>query len=125
VKEITPMAVVLATPEGELTLKNDFVLALTGYHPDLDFLRNVGIAIGEPPDCRPTVNLETLETNVPGIYVAGVVVGGNRTNEIFIENGRFHGRQIAMDLQRKLGGSEVRVVKPSQRTVAGKLQSAE
>ena len=62
---------------------------------------------------------------MPGIYLAGVVVAGNRTNEIFIENGRFHGRQIAVDLQRKLGGSEVRVVKPSPKTVAGKLQSAE
>src|SRR6516162_5438700 len=56
VKEITLTAVVLNTPKGELTLKNDFVLALTGYHPDLDLLRQIGIEIGEPPDCRPKVN---------------------------------------------------------------------
>ena len=55
VKEITPTTVVLITHDGELTLKNDFVLALTGYHPDFDFLRKVGVQIGDPPDCRPTV----------------------------------------------------------------------
>ena len=125
VKEVLPDAVVLVTPNGEVTLKNDFVLALTGYHPDLDFLRNVGIQIGELPDCRPTVNTETLETNVPGVYLAGVVVAGNRTNEIFIENGRFHGREIALDLQRKIGGSTVPDRESSPKTVAGKLQSAE
>jgi thioredoxin reductase (NADPH) len=104
VKEITPTTVVLKSPERELTLKNDFVLALTGYHPDLDFLRQVGIEIGSPPDCRPKVDIETLETNVAGVYLAGVVVAGNRTGEIFIENGRFHGHQIAADLKRKLDG---------------------
>jgi thioredoxin reductase (NADPH) len=124
VKEITPDKVVLVKPEGEVTLKNDFVLALTGYHPDLDFLRNVGVEIGKLPDCRPTVNLETLETNVPGIYLAGVVVAGNRTNEIFIENGRFHGRQIALDLRRKLGGSPIPDREPPPK-IAGTLQSAE
>ncbi|HLH30471.1 MAG TPA: YpdA family putative bacillithiol disulfide reductase, partial [Terriglobia bacterium] len=88
VQEITPTHIVLNTPKGELTLKNDFVLALTGYHPDLDFLRQIGIEIGPQPDCRPAVQTETLETNVPGVYLAGVVVAGNRTAEIFIENGR-------------------------------------
>jgi len=125
VKEISPTAVVMITPNGEVTLKNDFVLALTGYHPDLDFLQSVGIRIGEPPDCRPSANPETLETNVLGIYLAGVVVAGNRTHEIFIENGRFHGRQIALDLQRKLGGSLAPGYEPSPKTTAGKLQSAE
>jgi thioredoxin reductase (NADPH) len=84
VKEITPTTVVLLTDDGELTVKNDFVLALTGYHPDLDFLRKAGIQIGDPPDCRPAVHPDTLETNVPGVYLAGVVVAGNRTNEIFV-----------------------------------------
>src|SRR6185436_11895322 len=77
VKEISQASVVLETPQGPVSLKNDFVLALTGYRPDLDFLRSIGIRIGEPPDCRPAVNLETLETNVMGIYLAGVVVAGN------------------------------------------------
>jgi thioredoxin reductase (NADPH) len=121
VKEITPTTVGLLTPDGERTLKNDFVLALTGYHPDIDFLRSVGIEVGPPPDCRPAVNSQTLETNVPGVYLAGVVVAGNRTNEIFIENGRFHGREIASDISRKLGGSATAQVQPA----AGRLQSAE
>ncbi len=126
VKEIMPSAVVLATSNGEVTLKNDFVLALTGYHPDLDFLRSIGIQVGEPPDCRPMVNLQTLETNVPGIYLAGVVVAGNRTHEIFIENGRFHGREIALDLKQKLGGGPSGANrKVATKPISGKLQSAE
>jgi len=125
VKEISSAAVVLETADREVTLKNDFVLALTGYHPDLDFLRSVGVQIGELPDCKPSVNLETLETNVPGIYLAGVVVAGNRTHEIFIENGRFHGRQIALDLQRKLGSSAVPSRDVTPKSPAAKLQSAE
>jgi thioredoxin reductase (NADPH) len=99
--EVGPDCVVLQTPSGELRLKNDFVFALTGYHPDFTFMRSLGIELG-PKECRPVCDPETLETNVPGIYVAGVIVAGSRTNEIFIENGRFHGRQIAKSLQRSL-----------------------
>jgi thioredoxin reductase (NADPH) len=124
-KEITADAVLLVTVNGEVTLKNDFVLALTGYHPDLDFLRSAGVQIGELPDCRPSVNQETLETNVAGIYLAGVVVAGNRTHDIFIENGRFHGRQIALDLQRKLGSSAVPLRDRTPKGPARRLQSAE
>jgi thioredoxin reductase (NADPH) len=101
VREITPAAIVLNTREGERTLPNDFVLALTGYHPDFGFLRDLGVEL-TPPECRPRVDTNTLETNVPGIYLAGVVIAGTKTGEIFIENGRFHGRQIAADLRRKL-----------------------
>lgn len=101
VKEILPAEVVLNTPEGELRLKNDFVLAMTGYHPDFEFLTRMGIKL-TGPEKRPEVNPETLESNVPGIYLAGVLIAGNRTNEIFIENGRFHGGVIAEDLRRKL-----------------------
>jgi thioredoxin reductase (NADPH) len=101
------------------------VLALTGYHPDLDFLRKVGVQIGDPPDCRPTVQTDTLETNVPGIYLAGVIVAGNRTNEIFIENGRFHGREIALDLKRKLSASPIPTPQPAMKAPVTKLQSAE
>jgi thioredoxin reductase (NADPH) len=70
------------------------VFAMTGYHPDFTFLKAQGIEL-DPETCRPRVDPETLETNRPGIYVAGVVVGGKKTSDIFIENGRFHGRQIA------------------------------
>lgn len=101
VKEIRPDSVLLATPQGEVTLENQFVFALTGYHPDFDFLRGLGIQLTSD-ECRPKVNPETLETNVPGVYVAGVIVAGSRTNEIFIENGRFHGQRIAADLRQKL-----------------------
>lgn len=97
VVEITPDAVIVETPEGQKTLRNDFVFALTGYHPDFDFLEGLGVEFSGP-DRLPVCNKETLESNVPGIYLAGVIVAGERTNEIFIENGRFHGRQIAAAL---------------------------
>ena len=95
--EITPDTVVVQTPEGRVTLKNDFVFAMTGYHPDFDFLEKLGVRF-EGPDRLPVCDAETLESNVPGIYLAGVIVAGSRTNEIFIENGRFHGLQIAKAL---------------------------
>jgi thioredoxin reductase (NADPH) len=97
VAEITPDTVLLDTPEGPVILKNDFVFAMTGYHPDFEFLEGLGIRF-EGPDRLPVCDPETLESNVPGIYLAGVIVAGARTNEIFIENGRFHGLQIAKSL---------------------------
>jgi thioredoxin reductase (NADPH) len=99
--EITPDAVVVETPAGRQTLKNDFVFAMTGYHPDFNFLEKLGVRF-EGHDRLPWCDPETLESNVPGIYLAGVIVAGSRTNEIFIENGRFHGRQIARALASKL-----------------------
>jgi len=101
VLEIRPDSVMVETPEGRQTLKNDFVFAMTGYHPDFDFLERLGVRF-EGPDRLPVCDAETLESNVPGIYLAGVIVAGSRTNEIFIENGRFHGRQIARALASKL-----------------------
>jgi len=101
VQEIGLDHVVLNTPRGPLRLKNDFVLALVGYHPDYDFLRSMGIELSSEQH-RPVCDPVSLESNVHGIYVAGVIVAGSRTNEIFIENGRFHGKQIADDLKRKL-----------------------
>jgi thioredoxin reductase (NADPH) len=74
---------------------------LTGYHPDFTFLQSLGVRL-EGPDQTPVYDPATLESNVPGIYLAGVVVAGARTNEIFIENGRFHGAQIAAGLHRAL-----------------------
>ena len=101
VQEIGVDHVVVNAPSGPVRLKNDFVLALIGYHPDYDFLRSMGIELSEQ-QCRPVCDPVTLESNVRGIYVAGVIVAGSRTNEIFIENGRFHGKQIADDLKHKL-----------------------
>ena len=71
----------------------DAVFALTGYQPDFAFLMRLGIHL-DPSTQKPAINPDTLETNVPGLYVAGVIVGGEHTSEIFIENGRFHGKQI-------------------------------
>jgi thioredoxin reductase (NADPH) len=124
VKEIRQRAVVITTPEGERTLKNDFVFALTGYHPDFEFLQKFGIQLTSE-DCRPVVNTKTLESNVPGVYLAGVIVAGMRTNEIFIENGRFHGRQIASDLREKLKPSSASRDEASAAPVSTHLQSAE
>jgi thioredoxin reductase (NADPH) len=92
--EILPDAVLLATPEGIVTLKNDFVFAMVGYRPDLDFLSSLGIELDEETQ-RPRTNPETLESDRAGVYLAGVIVAGMHTNEIFIENGRFHGKTIA------------------------------
>jgi thioredoxin reductase (NADPH) len=100
VVQIALDTVVVETPEGRVTLKNDFVFAMTGYHPDFDFLEKLGVRF-EGEDRLPVCDAETLESNVPGIYLAGVIVAGSRTNEIFIENGRFHGRQIARALTSK------------------------
>jgi thioredoxin reductase (NADPH) len=111
VRQICPDHVLVATPAGEVKLKNDFVFALTGYHPDYEFLLKLGLRLSAK-DCRPECDPQTLETNVPGIYVAGVIVAGSRTSEIFIENGRFHGQQIAKDLRHKLGSSGVSVTPP-------------
>jgi thioredoxin reductase (NADPH) len=99
---ITEDSVTLATPEGEKTIANDFVFALTGYHPDFGFLERLGVRLDEANDRCPVCNPSTLESNVPGIYLAGVIVAGERTNEIFIENGRFHGKQIADSLRSSL-----------------------
>jgi thioredoxin reductase (NADPH) len=101
VLEIRERTVLLQTPAGTIEIANDFVFALTGYHPDYDFLKSLGIQISGG-ECRPFCDTQTLESNIPGVYLAGVIVAGARTSEIFIENGRFHGRQIAADLARKL-----------------------
>lgn len=103
VQEINPDCVIIRTPSGPLSVENDFVFALTGYHPDYDFLRSIGIELSAE-QLRPVCDPESLESNVPGIYVAGVIVAGSRTSEIFIENGRFHGKLIASHLRQTLGG---------------------
>jgi thioredoxin reductase (NADPH) len=100
VVEITTDSVVIEGSEGRMTVTNDFVFAMTGYHPDFDFLESFGIRF-EGADRLPICDPDTLESNVPGIYLAGVILAGSRTNEIFIENGRFHGRQIAKALAAK------------------------
>lgn len=94
-------SVELETPEGPVDLKNDFVFAMTGYRPDFEFMAAHGISLNTETG-RPAVNLTTYESETPGMYLAGVVVAGVHTNEIFIENGRFHGGAIAKDIAAKL-----------------------
>ncbi|RAK22188.1 thioredoxin reductase (NADPH) [Anoxybacillus vitaminiphilus] len=94
VKEITEDAVIYTVGDEVKTIKNDFVFAMTGYHPDHEFLKKMGVGIDEETG-RPLYNPDTMETNVEGIFIAGVIAAGNDANEIFIENGRFHGEQIA------------------------------
>ncbi len=95
VTEISEDTVTLDTPEGARVIPNDFVFALTGYHPDFEFLERAGVRLDSLNDRCPVCDPATLESNVKGIYLAGVIVAGERTNEIFIENGRFHGKLIA------------------------------
>ncbi|HEX9725943.1 MAG TPA: YpdA family putative bacillithiol disulfide reductase [Vicinamibacteria bacterium] len=98
VEEILPDKLRLKTGDGRrFEIDNDFVLALIGYHPDYRLLESMGIEI-EPEKGRPVHDPETLESNVPGLYVAGGMVSGRETNKIFIENGRFHGAKIVRHL---------------------------
>ena len=101
VVEIRPDSILLKTPQGETLVKNDFVFALIGYSPDLEFLNSIGVTL-DPATQRPRSDPGTLESERSGVYLAGVIVAGMHTNEIFIENGRFHGTQIADDIAAKL-----------------------
>jgi thioredoxin reductase (NADPH) len=103
VVRITEETVVYRKNGEEKTLKNDFVFAMTGYHPDHQFLKNIDIEI-ETESGRPIYNEETMETNIKGAFIAGVIAAGNNANEIFIENGRFHGELIANEILNKEKG---------------------
>jgi thioredoxin reductase (NADPH) len=94
VEKITETDIQILHKDQLFTLKNDFVFAMIGYHPDHQFLRQIGIQIDDETG-RPIIDELTMETNIDGIYIAGVLAAGNNANEIFIENGRFHGAQIA------------------------------
>lgn len=105
VEEIREQAIVVRTPDGQVELPNDWVLAMTGYRPDYRFLERLGIEIAGD-DCRtPVYDEATFETSRPGVYLAGTVCGGYCTSRWFIENGRHHARQIARHLAR--GSAEV------------------
>ncbi len=105
VKEITPQEVIVTNRAGETRLPAKQVFALTGYHPDFSFIQSLGVHL-DPVTCKPSLDPHTLESNVPGIHLAGVVIGGRHTGEIFIENGRFHGKQIIQALTSKLKTAE-------------------
>lgn len=86
----------IKTPNGLITIKNDFVIAMTGYQPDFSMLRKFGIEL--PENLCPTYNEETMETNIKGLYLAGVVCGGRDTHKLFIENSRVHAAMIVKNI---------------------------
>ena len=89
----------VSTPEGQKILENDFVLAMTGYQPDFSFLSKLGIKLGDDEYKTPVHNPDTMETNIEGIYLAGVICGGLKTNKWFIENSRDHASIIFSNLK--------------------------
>jgi thioredoxin reductase (NADPH) len=95
VREIRRESIVLQTPQGIQELENRWVLALTGYHPDFAFLERLGLTFAADGFRTPVYDSTTFETTRPGVYIAGTVCGGYQTSRWFIENGRFHARQIA------------------------------
>ena len=97
VKRITNEEVLVENGAGEKRLPARRVFALTGYHPDFTFIESLGVRL-DPESRKPALDPNTLESNVAGIHLAGVVIGGRHTGEIFIENGRFHGKQIIQAL---------------------------
>ena len=101
--EIRPAEVDIQTPEGPLTLPNDFVIAATGYQPDFDFLRQIGVALSTDGKYYPAYDPDTQESNQPGLYLAGVICGGMDTHVWFIENSRVHAEQIVADILKKRG----------------------
>jgi len=100
VQRIMEQQVVVQTPSGQITLDNDFVFAMTGYHPDFELLRQIGISLGSDNHLTPCFDADTLQTNRPGIYLAGVVCGGMETSRFFIENSRQHARAISDHMEK-------------------------
>ena len=102
VTEIRPYEIDIQTPDGKLTLENDFVLAMTGYQPDYHLLSTIGITSLNDQFNTPVCDKNTLETNRKNIYLAGVICGGLKTNMLFIENSRVHAAMIIDDIKRKM-----------------------
>ena len=94
ITKIDEDSICINTPEGEKIIENDFVLAMTGYQPDFSFLKKIGIEIGNDEYKTPVHDSDTMETNIEGVYLAGVICGGLKTNKWFIENSRDHASQI-------------------------------
>ncbi|HEU4574960.1 MAG TPA: YpdA family putative bacillithiol disulfide reductase [Chitinophagaceae bacterium] len=101
VKEIREHEVIINTPEGDVTIPNDWVLAMTGYQPNLDFLRKLDIRLSDDEVMKPWIDESTYETNVSHIYLAGVVCGGMNTHRLFIENSREHAAKIIEKIRRE------------------------
>lgn len=99
-RAIRPLEVDIATPEGIITLPNDFVIAATGYQPNFELLQKLGVELSTDGNFYPSYNPDTQESNVPGLYLAGVVCGGMDTHVWFIENSRIHAGRIVANIKR-------------------------
>ncbi len=101
VQKIEPTEVIIQTPTCQRILQNDFVIALTGYRPDFGFLQNIGVELSEDDKKIPSYDPSTMETNIPGLYLAGVICGGMETHKWFIENSRIHAKIIIAHIAEK------------------------
>lgn len=101
ITKIEERSIDIKTPDGDLTIPNDFVLAMTGYQPDFSFLEHIGVQIGDDEFKTPIYNEKTMETNVDSVYLAGVICGGLKTNAWFIENSREHAKMIVDHISKK------------------------
>ncbi|MCB0533558.1 MAG: YpdA family putative bacillithiol disulfide reductase [Lewinellaceae bacterium] len=99
--EVKPKSVDIKTPDGLVTLENDFVIAATGYQPNFEFLKKIGIDLSDDGKFYPSYNPETQESNLPGLYLAGVICGGMDTHVWFIENSRVHAQSIITEIKRR------------------------
>jgi len=98
ISAIRPNQVDLETPDGPLTIENDFVLAMTGYQPNSNLFEALGLPVSDDDVCKPIFNEDTLETTLPNVYMAGVACGGKQTSKLFIENTRNHGEVIVRNI---------------------------
>jgi len=101
ITEIKEKEIVFQTPDGLKTIDNDFVFAMTGYHPDFEFLRNAGIGITDEKEMQPIYDPNTFQSNLEGLYLAGVVCSGYDTGRLFIENSRYHAANIFASISEK------------------------
>lgn len=101
IKEIREKEVDIETPEGIVTIANDWVLAMTGYQPNIPFLKEMGIHISVDDVCKPDYSEDTFESNIKGLYLAGVICGGLNTHRLFIENSREHAKKIIKNISKK------------------------
>ncbi len=102
VAEIREHEVDIQTPDGMVTIQNDWVLSMTGYQPDLLFLRGLGIELSSDEVCKPMYSDENYESNINGVYLAGVICGGMNTHRLFIENSRVHAEKIFQNINENL-----------------------
>ena len=101
ISKITESNVIINTPDGEITIENDWVLAMTGYKPNLPFLEKMGIKLSQDQQRKPEYDENTMETNLPNVFIAGVICGGMDTRSLFIENSRVHAELIVKRILEK------------------------